>query len=684
MTTTNKIVSKKLNISTASEFVDQVRYESAYYVFAARHIEYEMGDSPVPVPTDDVANNVIDVYNNMLFGKRVTGSDVKEMIRRYDWQSNTQYAMYDDKDSSLNTKQYYACVNTGAQFHVYKCLYNNGNTFSTVEPSGTDTNSFETSDGYIWKYMYSANSATMTKFATALYMPVVPNTSVTAAATAGAIEVIKIEDAGLGYNNYLTGAFGSATDLRIGGNPYLYSIGANASTLNNFYNGCIILMTSGAAQGEYKIITDYYISGGQRVIVLNDGFTNTVAVNDTFEIYPYVYIFDTGGQKQVNCIARAIISNTSGNSISKIEVIEPGSGYRSATAVILPDPIVNVQANAQLRAIISPPGGHGANTFTELGANYAAVAVKFVENEEALMTENDFRQVGILKDPLFANVNIKLDTIKTVGAFAPGERVYQYKDIRLTGNVNVYSNTTVTGTNTFFQEALAVGDKVLITDGTANMFADVATITSNTLLTLSANVPFTATGCTISLTNAVSYGIITGNTAGEIYVSNVAIAGLTTSLRLVGEESYCTSVVNAAAALPISINGRNPNSFNTFTQLTKFVGTIDTGSFIEDETIVQDSAVTYAQPSARVYAAVDGGATDYLYVTNVKNIFQDSASPDSDGVVVGANSQATFTITAKYNGDLVPDSGDVLYLENLAPISRSNTQTETVKLILEF
>lgn len=684
----NKLISKKLNVSTAEDFVDSVKNESAYYVFAAKHTPYaNNSDTTIPTPVDSVLENTLDVYDNMLFGKRVSNTDIVEMIPRYNWTANTQYTQYDDTDGVLHTKQFYATVNAGAQFHTYKCLYNNKGAASTVEPSGTDSNSFESLvDGYIWKYMYSANSVTVSKFATSTYIPVVANAQITSAAIDGAIEVINIEDSGLGYDNYLVGTFDSPSDLRVNGNPFLYSIGADASTLNNFYNGCLMYITSGAAEGEYRVITDYYISGGQRIVVLEDGFDNTVIVNDTFEIYPYVYVFDTGGQKQTNCIARAIISSVSGNSVSKIEVINTGSGYRSATAVILPDDIVDVTTVAVLRPIMSPAGGHGSNVTAELGANYAGISIKFVENEEAITTFNDYRQVGVIKNPLFANVNIKIDISSTVGAFVPNERIYQYKDIKLIGTVNVYANSTVNGTGTFFYEALSAGDKVLITNGETNTFANVLAIASNTSLTLSSNASFTGSGCTISLVDAVSYGVITDNGVGdgEIFVTNVDTSGLTNSLRLVGQDSKCTAVVNAAAALPVSINGRNPNSFNTYTQLTKLIGTINAGTFINDEIVTQDAAVSYAEPTGRLYAAIEDGATDYLYVTNVKNIFQDSGSPDSDGVVIGSNSEAAFTITAKYNGELVKDSGEVFYLENLSPITRSNTQSETVKLILKF
>ena len=71
-----------------------------------------------------------------------------------------------------------------------------------------------------------------------------------------------------------------------------------------------------------------------------------------------------------------------------------------------------------------------------------------------------------------------------------------------------------------------------------------------------------------------------------------------------------------------------------------------------------------------------------MFVTNVFNVFQTEDSPDSDGVIAG--SAGRFTVKTKYNGWLVPDSGEILYLENLSPITRANNQSETIKLILEF
>lgn len=686
---TKQIVSKRFNVTTALDFVEDISVGSAYYVFAAKHTPYSGGDTTIPTPNDTVVNNYINIYNDMLFGKKVANTDVKAMIPRYEWTTDTTYAMYDDVDPVLYTKQFYATVNAGAQYHVYKCLYNDANTTSTVEPSGTDNDAFETSDGYIWKYMYSANNTIMNKFATTEYMPIVANTSVTANATSGSIEVIYVEDGGVGYANYLVGHFETGADLLVGGNEYRYALGSNASTQIDFYNNCLLRITSGDAKDEYRVITDYIIEGAQKIAFINEPFDNPISVNDTFEIYPNVDVFDTGGSKQINCIARAIITGTASNTVSKIEVMNPGSGYKSAIAVIRPANSVGVTANASLRAIMSPPGGHGANCFSELGSNYVGVAVKFIENEGVapeLRTENDYRQIGLLRNPLFANVQIEYSAGNTVGNFTPPEAVSQYTDVRITGTANTYANSTITGNGTLFQYNLSVGDRLLVTDGDNNVYGKIASIASNTSLTLDVNASFTSTTCAISLVNATPYGVISANSVGTIYLANVNVSNTSSSVKFIGEESFCTTI---ADTVNISRGGSTPdvrstNNFSTFSQLTKLAGTIN-GTFTPDEIVTQGSAVTpYETPSARLYAAVDDTTVannDVLYVTNVQNVWQTGVS---DGITTGETSDAQFTVTAKYDGELVPGSGEVVYIENLAPISRSDTQTETIKLILEF
>lgn len=678
-------ISKRFTVEIAEAFANQIDVGGAYYVFAAKHIPYPTSDQVIPEPGASVKETTVDIYNDMIFGKRIRRQDTSLMIPRHDWVTSTVFDMYDDADGELFTKPFFACVNVGSYSHVYKCLYNNGGSPSTVEPTGTDINPFETpEDGYIWKYMFSANDYIMSKFATNDYLPVVANTQVTSNATPGSIEVIAVEDPGLGYDNYLVSEFAATSDIKIGGNPFYYGLGPDAKSVDNYYTGCIIRVTSGAAKDEYKIITNYFVdpSTGAKIAVLDGEFKGLIIPTDTYEIYPYVYVFDNGGVMQSNCIARAIVSGSAGNTVSKIEVLDSGSGYRQATAVIIPHPSVDVQSNASLRCIISPPGGHGSSPEYELGADQVGISVKFIEGETPLTIENDYRVVGVIENPLFANVIIQLTN--TVGNFAAGEQVYQYTSAQLAGTVEVSSDSaTVTGVNTFFDGALKAGDRVLITDGADNIFTTIASVSSNTEITLDKVSPFSAVSCTISTVNVVPYGIVTNaGVPEELSLTNVTAVGLTDSLKLVGEETSCTAEIDNTAEIPVSVNGRSADNYQKFNQLSRFVGTT-AGTFIEDELVTQSSAVVYSQPQAYFHSLIDNpsGPNDVMYVSNVKNTFR---TISGNNVITGSESQSQFTVVAKYDGDLVLESGEVLYTEHLSPISRANNQSETIKLVLEF
>ena len=59
------------------------------------------------------------------------------------------------------------------------------------------------------------------------------------------------------------------------------------------------------------------------------------------------------------------------------------------------------------------------------------------------------------------------------------------------------------------------------------------------------------------------------------------------------------------------------------------------------------------------------------------------SSESSEDVTLANNN--TLTLTSGYaNPELQPDSGNIIYLENRKPISRSSDQTEDVKVIIEF
>jgi hypothetical protein len=94
--------------------------------------------------------------------------------------------------------------------------------------------------------------------------------------------------------------------------------------------------------------------------------------------------------------------------------------------------------------------------------------------------------------------------------------------------------------------------------------------------------------------------------------------------------------------------------------------------------VYQTGILPVAEPTARVHSFVENGVNDELYVTNVRNIFA------GGGTAIVSNTGAVFTLSTQFAGNLVKDSGDIFYIENISPITRAGNKSETVKLILEF
>lgn len=157
------------------------------------------------------------VRRDILTAKLVKPSDVSYVVRRIDWVSGTVYDDYDDAYDTttgfgfgpaysgatrLEDSNFYVLT---SQYNVYKCISNNQNTPSTVMPTGTTPDVFETSDGYHWKFMYTIPVSLRNRFLSSQYMPV-SNALKANFYSAGEINNISIEDGGGGYDPATTTA----------------------------------------------------------------------------------------------------------------------------------------------------------------------------------------------------------------------------------------------------------------------------------------------------------------------------------------------------------------------------------------------------------------------------------------------------------------------------------------------
>jgi hypothetical protein len=614
----------------------------------------------------------------MVGGKRLNDSDIKLMVKRNDWVAGKVYDEYNSFSDVFANANFYVNVDETTNQHIFKCLFNNNGVPSTDRPRFNDTSAddvyYSTSDGYVWKYMYSIDRSTFEKFATQDYIPIIPNANVTGNAVSGAIDMIHVQEGGARYDNFYYGRF-NADDLNIGGDPTLFNIGKDASGTNGFYVDCIINIVEGTGKGQYRSITDYTAVSTSKQITVNGQFTIPPDITSRYEVTPLVRI-DGNGTQSINCVARALVNSASANSLWNIEILNRGAGYFKATATALASANVGVTNSAILEVRLAPYGGHGSDPARELGASALGISLKLANTEsDTLSVNNDFRTFGLLENPLYANVNIKVfkedGGIGTDGTFLDNEGFLQYRPIALSGTVNIStSSPTLTGTSTDFENGLDVGEQIVIKSGTTHFISNVASIANSTQLTLVSNGGFSNGSATIAKIKSIAVGNISNISVGVLDITNVD-GVIQKGEKLIGLTSKATAFVNTASD-GIKINNIQ-KSFDTFTQLHRMEYDNITDVFDEDEVIyqVQNAGV---DPTSYFHSSNN----TFLFVTDKFGIF------NNGNTVVGNTSGAEATVVAQWPGDLVPGSGKVLYIENIDPITRSAAQSETFKIIVEY
>lgn len=650
---------------------------SGMYIFAANPNPWPGSDVTIPFP-DNTPSQVVNVYNNMIFGKKVQPNQVFVMIPRYDWEAGTVFTMYTDTDANLFFEEFYTVVNSSSEYFVFKCLDNNNGSPSTEAPNFSDTSPqdtyYQTSDGYLWKYMYTIDRSTFKSIATSNFVPIVIDPLVTANAVPGAIDVIRVNSGGSFYNNYFAGQFDAST-IQIGSNPLVYGLSQGASSVNGYYIGCILTITDGTGKGQFAQVDDYRVLGTAKEVILNDPFDIIPDATSQYQLSPAVEVVGDGKQT-ANVVARALINAASSNSIYRVEILNRGKNYRFATATVNTSPSAPVTNNAILQVIIPPNGGHGADTPTELGGTRVGITVTFANNEGGtITTAGSYRTIGLLKQPLFANIQLTtLNSGGTAGAngeFLVPETVFQYVPVIISnygGSVSCnVGSTIVLGNNTQFTKAFSNGGQILITDQASNNFiGTINAVANDTYIVLTSNCTFTSSNVHVGTAKITAQGEATSFVTSVLDVTNVE-GTFHAGQQLIGGTTGTTASINA-----ISINGVVKDT-TTFQQLTSYLGAIQgVAAFIPGETVFQ----LQSQATAILHSVAAGNTA--IYLDNEVGIFNINQS------IVGQTSGATFNVTTKYPGDLVPDAGEFLYLENFGPISRSNTQSETVKIILEL
>ena len=219
------IITNKFRIHNAEQFVESFSEATPniYYLGIGRpqayttstrgdaRTENEGSDTSPITPVDSIKDEFY-TFDDLLAAKKIASSDVSYVIPRRNWTTGTVYDYYrHDYGNRITGTTSVQTANSGAvsvwdatfyvvtgDYNVYKCLDNNSNANSTVEPTGTSTSILSTADGYKWKYMYTLSASQQVNFLSTDFMAVATNGTVSSAAVNGAISIVKIKAAGSG------------------------------------------------------------------------------------------------------------------------------------------------------------------------------------------------------------------------------------------------------------------------------------------------------------------------------------------------------------------------------------------------------------------------------------------------------------------------------------------------------
>lgn len=381
------------------ELIDNVTAnDSSYYAFASNPIPYA-GDPPAIANTD-----YDDLFINnwqLLFGKKLNKTNFAHIIDNNEWSANTVYRRYDNMDSELYTNNMFYVIAApdylGGSYNIYKCIDNANGSPSTVKPNQVQYTTFETADGYKWRYLTSTTYLQHELFSDTNYAPVFTNNIISIYSLIySGVDVVMISNSGSNYSTYHDGIVQSVNSTVIQIET------ANTSIQNDFYkNSGIYLYNTAAPTGQIFGISQYISNtSGKWVYIDGEANTDSITPNSTqYKISPKV-VFTSDGNTQPKAYS---VVNSSSNSISEIVILDTGSEITWCNVRVT----AAFGSGANLYAIVPPPGGHGYDAVSELNVRGLAVQFNFANTEGNTIFASNvvFNKIGLIKNPYSLNAN---------------------------------------------------------------------------------------------------------------------------------------------------------------------------------------------------------------------------------------------------------------------------------------
>lgn len=445
-----------------------------------------------------------------------------------------------------------------------------------------------------------------------------------------------------------------------------------------------------------------------------------------------------------NAICYAVV-NSVANSISKIVMIDNGHDYNSANVYVSSNNLHG--SGASLSAVVSPVTGHGSDPVEELGSRHVGIVVELgtPELEQYKYPNGTYRRIGIIEDPLFADVIVDVDSYdravlrisnKNGENFANGEIIVQPLT-NAAAVVAIYD----TANNTYIELSNVRGtfaannanDAIVGLQSGAAANVDVSTVS---MFNLGANVLIvseTLSGAEARITEVISnnqirltdvYGQFDANdtivdsvnrvyaNVTAIYTSNGHAESTATfgkrfnqTARITLNSGYGTWEVDEVVTQAVTGASGKLMSANNDVDL---VFDSATGSFVLGDTIRNGAntaagSVLFANATHLKLTNVSGNFSQSDVINNgsvnaaVANVYtvlllynvrgDYRFQQEGNYTITGATSEAyglsQLSNTITYP-DLVEESGTVTYLENLVPFNKTNESQEKIRLVVKF
>ena len=618
----------------------------------------------------------------------------------------------------------------------------------TISGTSTNNNIYSTIDGYQWKFMYQITASNFNKFATVDYIPVYANNDVSNNAVSGSIDFISVVSAGNNYASYTSGTlqtvFVNSNTLNFklesssSSNSNFYTdsamkivsgTGAGQQRKITAYDGInrIITIDSEFSPAPTTAST-YAISPLVNIVGDGSGAVARALVNASTNSISSIEITTQGNG--YTYASASVTGNTGAIGISSANVkviISPQGGHGSNAELELGAKYLGISttfdSSVSVNKIINENDFRSIGViqnplFSNVVIDISSATGTFVTGNVVVLYQSVSIANVVITNPgsgyltnaaitvvngttggtglsanAEANTTGKIELVNVVNhgsgyLFNPTATVAAPASQSFNGNSGV-SNTndfiTISGNifqnNDFISYFTATGNTVV--SGLANDTAYYVVSSNSTGVKLSSTVGGSALNLTSGVTETGHF--LRGNTAtvlpvinftntaiatGTVVTANSSQIKLTNVNGLFVQDVYIYGKTNGLSAFANSIT--QPSTY--FDTTTKILGTLTSGSFIEDEVVTQ--LTTGA--SGRVYFA----NSTVLRLVNAEGSF------NSSSLINGQTSAAQWTPAANSTtitgSDVVKDNGNVLYVENFTPISKTVNQTETFKLVFGF